>query len=25
VHEHDTTLGIVYCGARCQELLLPPA
>jgi hypothetical protein len=25
VHDHDTTLGIVYCGARCQELLLPPA
>ena len=20
-HEHDTTLGIIYCGARCQELL----
>jgi hypothetical protein len=25
VHDHDTTLGIVYCGTRCQELLLPPA
>ena len=25
VRDHDTTLGIVYCGTRCQELLLPPA
>ena len=24
VHDHATTLGIVYCGTRCQELLLPP-
>jgi DNA-directed RNA polymerase subunit RPC12/RpoP len=25
VHEHATDPGIVYCGTRCQELLLPPA
>src|SRR5271166_3689432 len=23
VHEHDTEPSIVYCGTRCQELMLP--